>query len=95
MIARDAVNYVIRYTVSDTESLRKVHVFVWPEAYDASREARSDSFSGQDLPREEAAARISEFLAAARAQSSSNNTVVAAAASDAAARLQALLERKP
>lgn len=95
MIARDAVNYVIRYTVSDTESLRKVHVFVWPEAYDGAREERFDSFSGQDLPQEEAAARIAAFLEAAKSQSTSTNPAVAAAASDAAARLQALVERKP
>ncbi|MEK7466730.1 MAG: hypothetical protein AAB074_04875 [Planctomycetota bacterium] len=92
MIVRDSVNYVMKYSVSDTESLRKVHLFVWAEPFDGAAEARSDSFSVQDLPPAEARNLIGAFLAAARAQSSSPNPVAAAAASDAAARLQHFLE---
>lgn len=92
MIARDAVNYVMKYTVSDTDSLRKVHLFIYAEPYDGTADKRSDFFSVQDLPSADARARIASFLDAARAQSSSPNPAVAAAASDAAARLQSFLE---
>lgn len=95
MIARDAVNFVMTYTVSDTDALRKVYLFVWPEPYDGAREARADRFSGQDLPADEARARIDEFLAAARAQAASDKPAVARAAAEAAARLEGLLERCP
>ena len=92
MIARDAVNYVMKYSVSDTETLRRVHLFVWAEPYDGAEEKRVDSFSVQDMPPGEAREKIAAFLDAARAQSSSTNPAVAAAASDAAARLQSFLE---
>jgi hypothetical protein len=92
VIARDAVNYVMRYMVSDTDSLRKVHLFIYAEPYDGASEKRSSFFSVQDLPSADAKARISSFLEAARTQSSSSNPTVAAAASDAAARLQSFLE---
>ncbi len=82
----------MKYTVSDTDSLRKVHLFVWAEPYDGSVETRADFFGPQDLPPADARARIASFLEAARAQSSSANPAVAAAASDAAARLQAFLD---
>lgn len=83
------------YTVSDTESLRKVNLFVWAEPYDGARETRSDFFGPQDLPPAEARARIEAFLEAARAQSRDSRPSVAAAAADAAARLKALLDRSP
>lgn len=95
MIARDAVNYVMKYFVSDTDELRRVHLFIWPEPYDGARESREDRFSVQDLPAAEARARVEEFLAAARAQAASDNPAVARAAADAAARLEGLLERCP
>lgn len=95
MIARDAVNYVMKYSVSDTETLRKVHLFVWAEPYDGAVETRADFFSVQDLPEAEARARVAAFLAAADAQSDSTNPVAAAAASEAAARLRTFVERNP
>jgi hypothetical protein len=91
-MARDAVNFVMTYTVSDTETLRKVHLFVWPEPYDPSRETRSDAFSPQDLPPDQARARLTEFRQAALRQSRSPNPAARAAAADAAARLEALME---
>jgi len=82
----------MKYTVSDTETLRRVHLFVWAEPCDGADGKRVDSFSVQDLPAGEAREKIAAFLAAARAQSTSTNSAVAAASSDAAARLQAFLD---
>ncbi len=82
----------MRYTVSDTDSLRKVHLFVWAEPFDGASETRTDYFGPQDLAPADARARIASFLDAARAQASSTNPAVAAAASDAATRLQAFLD---
>ncbi len=93
MIAKDAVNFVLRYPVSDTETLRKVHLFMWAEPYDGAVETRADYFGPQDLPPDTARARIAAFLAAARAQATSPNPVVSAAARDAAERLQSLVDK--
>jgi hypothetical protein len=95
VIARDAVNYVMKYSVSDMERLRQVHLFMWAEPYDGAAESRESAFSVQDLPEAEGRARVAEFLAAADVQSLSPDPVAAAAASDAAARLRTLISRNP
>ncbi|MCE9581974.1 MAG: hypothetical protein K8T20_05605 [Planctomycetes bacterium] len=90
------MNYVLKYTVSDTETLRRVHLFVWAEEYDGAKETRVDSFSAQNLPAGEGRARIDAFLGQARLQSASTcNPDAAAAATDAVTRLESLLARNP
>ncbi|NUN48077.1 MAG: hypothetical protein HUU15_04515 [Candidatus Brocadiae bacterium] len=95
-MVEDAVNWVHTYTVSDTETLRKIHLFMWPEVYDGNRETRSDAFSTQDLPAEEGRPIVARLLEMARRQAAeSANPAVREAAADAAARLGALTRTHP
>jgi hypothetical protein len=95
-MVEDAVNWVHTYTVSDTETLRKVSLFIWPEVYDGSREARASGFSGQDLPDSEGRPIVARFLDTARRQAAfSENPAIRTAAAAAATRLEALARTSP